>query len=70
LDKLAGKEGREGVIIPADAIIAVERVRDYLLMPLKANDKSGYLALAGYRGGDFWELIRDIRQQLLSCGSE
>ena len=53
------------MIIPSDATIAVEKVRDYLLIPLKANDKSGYLALAGYRGEDYWELIRDIRLQLL-----
>ena len=53
------------MIIPADATIAVEKVRDYLLKPLDVDDKSGYLALAGYTREDYWELMRDIRSQLL-----
>jgi len=53
------------MIIPKDAIIADEKVRDYLLKPRVKGDKSGYLALAGYNREDFWELQRDIRDQLL-----
>ncbi len=53
------------MIIPADAIIAEEKVRDYLLRLLDVDDKSGYLALAGYTREEFWELLRDIREQLL-----
>jgi hypothetical protein len=53
------------MIIPKDATIAIEKVRDYLLIPRVKGDKSGYLALAGYKREDFWELLRDIREQLL-----
>jgi hypothetical protein len=53
------------MIIPTDANIPIEKVRDYLLMPRIKGDKSGYLALAGYKREDFWELLRDIREQLL-----
>ena len=53
------------MIIPNTATIAVEKIRDYLLAPLDVDDKSGYLALAGYARGDYWELMRDIREQLL-----
>jgi hypothetical protein len=52
------------MIIPADAIIAVEKVRDYLLKPQVKNDKSGFLHLAGYTRENYWELMRDIRQLL------
>ncbi|HEX5316328.1 MAG TPA: hypothetical protein VFX22_06725 [Candidatus Kapabacteria bacterium] len=53
------------MIIPNDATIAEEKIRDYLLKPLDEDDKSGYLALAGYTQEDWWELLRDIREQLL-----
>jgi hypothetical protein len=53
------------MIIPKDAIIAEEKIRDYLLTPLDVDDKSGYLSLAGYTRYEYWELMRDIREQLL-----
>ena len=53
------------MIIPNDAKIAIEKIRDYLLVPLEVDDKSGYLALAGYTREEYWELMRDIREQLL-----
>jgi hypothetical protein len=53
------------MIIPHDAITAEEKIRDYLLKPLEADDKSEYFALAGYSREDYWELLRDIRSQLL-----
>ncbi|HET6399780.1 MAG TPA: hypothetical protein VFH95_00115 [Candidatus Kapabacteria bacterium] len=58
------------MIIPRDAIIAIEKVRDYLLKPLEVDDKSGFLALAGYSREDYWELIRDNREQLLPAEGE
>lgn len=36
------------MIIPKDAIIPIEKVRDYLLKPLEKGDKSRFLAIAGY----------------------
>jgi hypothetical protein len=67
LDELAGeKRKRCGlVIIPDDAIIREEKVRDYLLKPLFVDDKSHFLTRAGYTREEYWELIRDIRDQLL-----
>ena len=53
------------MIIPKDASIPIEKVRDYLLKPLIKGDKSGYLKLGGYSRDEFWELLRDIREQLL-----
>ena len=53
------------MIIPRDAIIAEEKIRDYLLKPLAVDDKSGYFAIAGYTREEYWELLRDIRDQLL-----
>jgi hypothetical protein len=58
------------VIIPKTATIAIEKIRDYLLVPLDEDDKSGYLALAGYTRVDYWELLRDIREQLLPGEAE
>lgn len=56
------------MIIPKDAQIATEKIRDYLLVPLDEDDKSGYLALAGYTREDYWELMRDIRELLPAEG--
>ena len=53
------------MIIPKDAIIAEEKIRDYLLVPQRKNDKLGFLTLGGYKRDDYWELMRDIREQLL-----
>ncbi|HWF45211.1 MAG TPA: hypothetical protein VG537_11270 [Candidatus Kapabacteria bacterium] len=49
------------MIIPKDAIIAEEKVRDYLLVHRAKNDKSKLLRRLGYTHTDYWELIRDIR---------
>ena len=53
------------MIIPKDAIIAVEKIRDYLLKPLEIDDKSGFLAIGGYRREYYERLLHDIREQLL-----
>jgi hypothetical protein len=57
------------MIIPKDAIIADEKIRDYLLVPQDEDDKSQFLAMAGYSKEDFWELVRDIREQILPAKS-
>ena len=51
--------------IPKDAIIAVEKVRDYLLKPLEVDDKSGFLEIGGYSRDDYHRLLRELREQLL-----
>lgn len=53
------------MIIPADAIILEAKIRDYHLKPLLVDDKSRFLILAGYSREEYWELMRDIREQLL-----
>ena len=53
------------MIIPKNAIIAVEKVRDYLLKPLLVGDKSRYLKLGGYERSDHVQLTKDLRDQLL-----
>ncbi|HEY3876887.1 MAG TPA: hypothetical protein VGM92_15585 [Candidatus Kapabacteria bacterium] len=53
------------MIIPKDAIIAEEKVRDYLLKPLEEGDKSLFLNRAGYTREEWWELLRDLREQIL-----
>jgi hypothetical protein len=52
------------MIIPENAIIAVEKIRDYLLVSKAKGDKSKYLAIAGYSRSEFWELLRDLRALL------
>ncbi|MFI5202158.1 MAG: DUF6883 domain-containing protein [Candidatus Kapaibacterium sp.] len=53
------------MIIPKDAIIAIEKVRDYLLKPRIKHDKSGFLRLAGYEREQYEILLNDIRDQFL-----
>ncbi|HET6400568.1 MAG TPA: hypothetical protein VFH95_04135 [Candidatus Kapabacteria bacterium] len=57
-------------LIPKDAIIAEEKIRDYLLVPQEKGDKSKFLALAGYSKANHWELLRDIREPLLPGEAE
>jgi hypothetical protein len=53
------------VVIPANAVIAVEKVRDYLLKPHLKDDKAKYLAQAGYTRAEYKRLAHDLRNQLL-----
>ena len=52
------------MLIPKDAIIAVEKVRDYLLKPLEIDDKSGFLEIGGYTRENYQRLLQDIRKLL------
>jgi hypothetical protein len=53
-----------------DAVIATAKVAHYLLRFLDEDDKSQFLALAGYTADDPDRLIRDIREQLLPLDAE
>jgi hypothetical protein len=53
------------LIIPQNAIIAVEKIRDYLLKPRVKDDKAKYLAQAGYARTQYSRLANDLRNQLL-----
>ena len=48
--------------LPEDATIAPEKLTGYLLMPRVEDDKSRFLALAGYKLADASRLERDIRE--------
>lgn len=56
--------------LPADAIIAKPKVANYLLEWRRENDKSQFLAQAGYTSEHADQLTDDIRQQLLSLEAE
>ena len=56
--------------LPTDAIIARRKVTEYLLRQRREDDKSGFLALAGYTLNDADRLLNDVRTQLLPLGAE
>jgi hypothetical protein len=53
------------MVINKDAVIPIEKVRDYLLKWIEKDDKSGFLIRAGYSRDAYQQLIDDIREQLL-----
>ena len=50
---------------PAHTLIAREKLADYLLRKLPENDKSGFLAQAGYTPAHAERLESDLRDQIL-----
>lgn len=56
--------------LPQDAIIAEEKLTRYLLVPLPKDDKSKFLAQAGYVIGNWQQLEQDLRTQVLSQPAE
>jgi hypothetical protein len=50
------------VKLPADTIIAAEKLTRYLLVPQARGDKSGYLAKAGFTAANPEVLLRALRQ--------
>lgn len=56
--------------LPADTIIARSKVTEYLLRPRREDDKSGFLALAGYTAEQAERLLEDLREQLLPLDAE
>jgi len=56
--------------LPSDAIIAIEKMRNYLLQWRPENDKSQFLTKAGDTEHHADRLARDIRQQLLMLEAE
>ena len=51
--------------LPANAVIASEKLTGYLLRKLPENDKSGFLAQAGYTLNNPERLATDLRNQIL-----
>lgn len=48
------------------AIVSPEKLTQYLLVPLPKDDKSQYLAQAGYTLDNWQQLAQDLRTQILS----
>ena len=56
--------------LPVNASIASEKIAGYLLIRQPENDKSGFLAQAGYTVANAGQLEADIRAQLLPAEAE
>ena len=56
--------------LPANAVIASEKLTGYFLRKLPENDKSGFLALAGYTLKNPEQLASDLRDQILTRETE
>ena len=52
--------------LDSNAIIAKEKLTEYLLIRQQQNDKSRFLAQAGYTLENWQQLEQDIRKQILS----
>ena len=48
--------------LPQDVIVSERKLREYLLTQRSEDDKSGFLALAGYDSTSWRQLETDIRQ--------
>ncbi|MCC5646376.1 hypothetical protein LC607_26350 [Nostoc sp. CHAB 5824] len=56
--------------LPQDARIAEEKLTKYLLVPLPKDDKSKFLARAGYTLNNWQQLERDLCAQVLTQPAE
>lgn len=53
------------VKLPENTVIAPEKLQRYLLLPRLADDKSKFLASAGYIFDNWQTLEQDLREQIL-----
>jgi len=56
--------------LPQDAIITAEKLTKYLLVLLPKDDKSKFLAKAGYTLDNWQQLEQDLRTQVLTQPAE
>ena len=56
--------------LPDDVVIPTEKLTEYLLARRARNDKSGFLARAGYTSANWRLLENDIRQLVRSNDAE
>ncbi len=56
--------------LPADAVIAEDKLTHYLLIPHARGDKSAFLAQAGYALENAGQLLRDLRSQILPLDAQ
>ena len=50
--------------LPKNSVIGEEKIKEYLLRPRIEDDKSGFLALAGYSLEIWTRLEADLRRQI------
>ncbi|HPG41076.1 MAG TPA: hypothetical protein PLP19_17455 [bacterium] len=53
------------MLLPNDTLITREKLTNYLLVSKKRNDKSQWLARAGYSFDNYKTLEKDLREQIL-----
>ncbi|MGF1522662.1 MAG: DUF6883 domain-containing protein [Leptolyngbyaceae cyanobacterium] len=58
------------MLLPQNAIIAEEKLTQYLLVRLPKDDKSKFLAQAGYTLDNWQQLEQDLRTQVLTQTAE
>lgn len=58
------------MFLPQDALIAEEKLTKYLLVQLPKDDKSKFLAQAGYTLENWQQLEQDLRMQVLTQPAE
>jgi hypothetical protein len=56
--------------LPSDALVAREKLTEYLLRWRPEDDKSAFLAQAGYTLENVERLMTDIREQLMQLEAE
>jgi hypothetical protein len=56
--------------LPSDVVIAEEKLSQYLLVWRAQNDKSGFLARAGYEISNWPVLERDLRRLAVTAEAE
>lgn len=50
--------------LPPESVISDQKLKEYLLSPRVEDDKSGFLAIAGYTTGHWRELEVDLRKSI------
>lgn len=58
------------VFLPRNSTISEEKLTHYLLVPLPKDDKSKFLAQAGYTLNNWQQLEHDLRSQVLTQPAE
>ena len=56
--------------LPQPSVISEKKLREYLLSPRTEDDKSGFLALAGYGPTNWPQLESDLRQMIQNQDAE
>ena len=56
--------------LPQDSVISENKLREYLLSPRTDDDKSGFLALAGYGPTHWRQLETDLRRLIQNQDAE